>query len=459
MGDLGLQGAYASSAIQQLLRQRIAEQLAARQQAFQNDLALRGANRADQTLELQAEEHRLNRARQIQQERDTAAAQVPLAMGDTIDQPAFQQTFAGTSTAPLFNQQTTLPATQIAGGATAPALKGRLLSAGEAGDQEGAASQGSAQVSSAPITTTGRLQYIGTPKQREEAELKTKQDRLLASPTLNPRERTAIEMETAGLKVPPGMYEPKPAHVGDGNFTLPGVGPIVGVKTPDGRITYRGQDVTDQVKPYVAPPTATATDSRLDRSYQYHRTALDKLAKPLEDQQQRMGRLIETLNQGSPQADALVAPELLTVMAGGQGSGLRMNEAEISRVVGGRSKWESLKAAMQQWALDPAKANSITPEQRAQMRALVSAVHEKSQHALGIVNEAGDRLIDAPDVMSHRQVISNARKQLQQLYEVGNGTPAPGGGEPVPMIAPDGRQLMVPPEKVAEMEAHGAKRR
>jgi len=34
-----------------------------------------------------------------------------------------------------------------------------------------------------------------------------------------------------------------------------------------------------------------------------------------------LGRLQDTLDQQSPQADALIAPELLTVMAGGQGSG------------------------------------------------------------------------------------------------------------------------------------------
>jgi hypothetical protein len=60
----------------------------------------------------------------------------------------------------------------------------------------------------------------------------------------------------------------------------------------------------------------------------------------------RFGRLRDTLNQKSPQADALVAPELLTVIAGGQGSGLRMNEAEIARSVGGRSHLEDLKAAL-----------------------------------------------------------------------------------------------------------------
>jgi hypothetical protein len=204
----------------------------------------------------------------------------------------------------------------------------------------------------------------------------------------------------------------------------------------------------------------TSGDSRMDRSYQYHRSSLDKIAKPLEDQQQRMGRLIESVNQGTPQADALVAPELLTVMAGGAGSGLRMNEAEISRIIGGRSKWQTLQATLNQWATDPSKANSITPEQRADIRKLISAVHDKSQQALAAVNEAGDRLIDAHDVLGHRQVFADTRKKLQQIYEPAGGVdPAPGGGGTVAMVAPDGRALNVPADKVAELEAKGAKRR
>src|SRR5205085_10860217 len=106
---------------------------------------------------------------------------------------------------------------------------------------------------------------------------------------------------------------------------------------------------------------------------------LDTSAKPIEDSLGRMGRLNETLAQGSPQADALVAPELLTIMAGGQGSGLRMNEAEISRIVGGRSNWQNLEAWAQKWNTDPSKANSLTSDQRKQVQSLVSAVAGRAQ--------------------------------------------------------------------------------
>jgi hypothetical protein len=194
----------------------------------------------------------------------------------------------------------------------------------------------------------------------------------------------------------------------------------------DAETARRDRETADYHQGVLNKPKDTTTNdqNRLDRSYQYHRSALDKLAKPIEDQQQRLGRLIDTINSGTPQADALVAPELLTVMAGGQGSGLRMNEAEIQRIVGGRSRWQDLKASLQKWSLDPKTANSITPEQRQQVRDLVNAVHEKSQKLLGAVNDAGDTLLNAEDVVTHRQVLSDTRKKMQQINDATDTTPA-----------------------------------
>src|SRR5206468_8059601 len=101
-------------------------------------------------------------------------------------------------------------------------------------------------------------------------------------------------------------------------------------------------------------------------------TNLAAWEKPVNERAERIGRLADTLNQGTTQAYALLAPELLTVMAGGQGSGLRMNEAEISRIIGGKSKWEQLRGRLQEWSTDPTKASNITPEQVRQIRGLVT---------------------------------------------------------------------------------------
>lgn len=171
-----------------------------------------------------------------------------------------------------------------------------------------------------------------------------------------------------------------------------------------------------------APGKASA---RSDKSYEKSSGKLDKMGEPITQAVARLGRLQDTLKQNTPQADALIAPELLTVMAGGAGSGLRMNEAEIARIVGGRSKWESLKASVNQWSLDPTKANSITDEQRLQIRSLVNEVHNKLLAKQRILDRANEQLLDTDDVAEHRRIVADAKNALSAIDE---GHAAGGGG-------------------------------
>jgi len=149
-----------------------------------------------------------------------------------------------------------------------------------------------------------------------------------------------------------------------------------------------------------------------DRSYQYHASRLDNLRKPVEQQLDRLSRLSDTLAQGTPQADALIAPELLTAMAGGQGSGLRMNEAEISRIVGGRTNWETLKAKLGAWETDPSKGFALTPEQRQQVQSLLSARTTRLQQQQQILDDAGDQLVGARTPQEHRAIYNTTQKKL-----------------------------------------------
>lgn len=175
-----------------------------------------------------------------------------------------------------------------------------------------------------------------------------------------------------------------------------------------------GEDVKDEGQTKLAGDGGKA-DARSDRSYQYSTTRLDKERSPIEQTAQRLGRLQDTLRQGSPQADALVAPELLTVMAGGMGSGLRMNEAEISRIVGGRSAWENLKASAQHWSTNPESANSITTDQRQQIHKLVDVVGQKLTQKQAIIDKAEDELLNADDPKEHRRIIAETHKALSAI--------------------------------------------
>lgn len=154
------------------------------------------------------------------------------------------------------------------------------------------------------------------------------------------------------------------------------------------------------------------TAARGDRSYQSATHELDQIGKPVTDAVGRLAKLQDSLAQNTPQADALVAPELLSIMAGGSGSGLRMNEAEISRIVGGRSKWEDLKASINKWQLDPSKANSITSDQRNQIRALVKTTSDRLYDKQNALNAAYSAVAGSQDPNVHRQAVLGARQAI-----------------------------------------------
>ena len=225
----------------------------------------------------------------------------------------------------------------------------------------------------------------------------------------------------------PLMPKP-PTAKGQEHISLEGPGgkPIAANYHPDtGKYTDASGNEIANPKPYEKP-NVTNVNAGGEKAFEYSDKALTSLSAPISQIQMRMGRLKDTLAQGTPQADALAAPELLTIMAGGQGSGLRMNEAEIARIVGGRSHWENLKAAAQKWSTNPETANSITADQRQQVRALVATVDAKLTQKQNILNDAGQNLLDAKSPEEQHRVIIEARRALTQI-DAGGNQPAQGG--------------------------------
>lgn len=180
-----------------------------------------------------------------------------------------------------------------------------------------------------------------------------------------------------------------------------------------------GKDFADyeayKIKLGKSDSEANSSENRLQSSYQFHVSQLAALSKPVDDSLSRFSKLQDTLSQADPQADALVAPELLTVMAGGQGSGLRMNEAEIARIVGGRSKWQDLKASINKWNTDPKAARSITPEQDAQIRSLIQTVGQRLNTKQQAIYTAQQDIANATDVNGHKQALLGLRKALDAV--------------------------------------------
>jgi hypothetical protein len=148
-----------------------------------------------------------------------------------------------------------------------------------------------------------------------------------------------------------------------------------------------------------------------DRSYSYSQTELNHLAQPVETQARELGQLQSTLAQGTPAADALVAPQLIRVI----GNMNRSSNPEMERVMGGRSGWQSFLATAQHWSTDPASATSITPAQRQQMQALLGVVQSKVQSKLDSLNKGFGDLTSSRDVMEHRRIVDRTRKAVSDV--------------------------------------------
>lgn len=191
-----------------------------------------------------------------------------------------------------------------------------------------------------------------------------------------------------------------------------------------------------------APKDTTASDqARIERSFNARNSELEKDAKPISDSIQRLGRLNDTITNGSPIADSVTAPELMVVMAGGAGSGVRITTAEINNIMGGSSKWEQAKAALNQWNTNPAAANKILEPMRGQIKKLLDTVNSKLVQKEQVIEEARQKLIDTDDSKEHKQIVADTKKALAAI-DSGTQKSSPGGN---PGSAPSGGGIPLNP--------------
>jgi hypothetical protein len=155
------------------------------------------------------------------------------------------------------------------------------------------------------------------------------------------------------------------------------------------------------------------TDARTDKSYEYNQNILDKMRTPVVQTAQKINDLDTAINQQTPMADSLLAPKFLSVMVGGQGSGLRMTKAELDRIAGGAGKFQQLQSWAQTWNTDPSKATPITPAQRDQIKSLVSAVKADNSKQLAALDKADNDMLDATSVQDHRRIVNIARQAIE----------------------------------------------
>lgn len=191
---------------------------------------------------------------------------------------------------------------------------------------------------------------------------------------------------------------------------------VIQRKMPDGTQhnilvdKIKGTDIRD------LGPTAKGGGAE-GKVYDNYSKQIDKVSAPMDTMAGRADRLLTNLNMKTKQADSFIAPEILTIVAGGAGSGLRMTEAEIARVIGGRSVWDGLKAQMNQVVQD---GGTFDDNQRAQLTQVAQYIQTKSAAQNFIVNQARQHMLDAQDDDKQvRGIYSHMQQTLSSLEQHG----------------------------------------
>jgi hypothetical protein len=198
---------------------------------------------------------------------------------------------------------------------------------------------------------------------------------------------------------------------------------------PLDKVTALIKDASDQIgrtetalrTEQAKAPTelAIAAENRrqqqLFQSYTQNNGEIDKLAVPVQQTERSIGDIRTLMAEGSPQAWANIPAKLLSLTVGGPGSGLRMNNAQLDRELGGAGKWVALQGRLQQWSLDPASASRIPDVQRKEIESIVNALDARVQEKLGVINKSRESLIGAPDVETHRRTVLKTNQDLQTI--------------------------------------------
>lgn len=285
--------------------------------------------------------------------------------------------------------------------------------------------------------TLGQREAVGSPAERDKLAQETKQKELGNTIKTAKTRPEAVSIAISSGVVPPGSIDDV-VNTYFGKDAIPVFRQNAKVGTVERLLNGKWEPWTGDVpqgshfmtEPQPNPAADNAASNRMDKSYTLNIGQLDKLTQPLEQQSERLSKLETSVRARTPQADALIAPELLTAMAGGQGSGLRMNEAEISRIIGGRSKWETLKATLNQWSFDPTQALSLTDEQRSQVRSLLGEVKKRTEDRLSKLTKARYDLVGASDVNGHRKIMADLHSELYS---------------PTPEVTPEQQNSGLPP--------------
>ena len=153
------------------------------------------------------------------------------------------------------------------------------------------------------------------------------------------------------------------------------------------------------------------------KTYDRYAQNLDKDLKPVDAKVADAAQALTLLNNRDKASDALVIPQILKTAVGGQGSGVRITNAEIERIAGGASVWDRLKAKGNQLK---ESGGTFDETQRATLTKIATYVQQRNE-AASYVFAQGRRAMLASDKDDEaiRRIDAHMRQTLSDLNTKG----------------------------------------
>ena len=125
---------------------------------------------------------------------------------------------------------------------------------------------------------------------------------------------------------------------------------------------------------------------------------------------------------GNAEAQATGIPKVLTALVSGQGSGVRITQAELNMIGKARGVAGDIEGTLRKWA----GKGQLTPEQQRQLTGMLDDVKARIVQKQGIVNTALDKI---NSVNSREEIVKADKEARQALGELEKGGGS-GGGAP-----------------------------
>jgi hypothetical protein len=184
-----------------------------------------------------------------------------------------------------------------------------------------------------------------------------------------------------------------------------------------------GEEMRDLGETGEKPPTVNvnAETSALDRESSRFAKTHEANVKAANDQLEKIVEARALLTTGNAESQALAVPKVLTALISGQGTGVRITQAELNQIAAARG----IQGDFQAWVQRISSGKKLTPDQTSQLVGVLDAAQQRLEQKREIANKALDTINSAGSRSDIVKADQDARKALAEFEKGGSAATDP----------------------------------